>query len=157
MTGYAFNDTNNHWMVLPTKEIPDSGRGRIVRHRDVVQFLHVNTDTILMSHDVASPLMATNTEFTTHDRKDETRYNDTLFRIEIDDAHEGMQWKTKSGHFRLMHEGTHVAMWTHSDIVLPEWGMKQQEVNGNKNALEKANIWFVDEIAVPDSTLRFSA
>jgi len=60
VTGYGHNDTNNHWQIIPTKALPETGRGRIVRHEDVIQLLHVNTETYLLTHDVASPLMPTN-------------------------------------------------------------------------------------------------
>lgn len=146
VTGYPFNDTNNHWIVQPTKEIPESGRGRIVRHHDVVTLLHVNTNTTLLTHDVACPTMATNTEFTTWDGLDATHEPDTHFSIEIDDAHEGQQWMTKSSHFQLMHVNTKVVMWTHTDPILPEWAFKQQEINGNKNAKDKSTFWVVDDI-----------
>lgn len=136
----------------------DSSRGRIVRHHDVIRLVHLNTDTVLLSHDVASPLMATNTEFTTWPRFDEavaspngTRYADTTFELDIADAHAGQQWMTKQSHFKLQHVPTSVHMWTHSDVHLPDWGFKQQEVNGNKNALDKTNYWFVEEIVVDPS------
>lgn len=152
VTGYPFNDTNNHWIVEPTKDIPESGRGRVVRHDDVVRLLHVNTQSYLMTHDVACPLMATNEEFTTWPKDDLSRENDTTFRIDIDDAHAGQQWMSKSGHFKLLHMATKVAMWTHATPVLPEWGFKQQEINGNKNLNEPTNIWYVDEIVKDEST-----
>jgi dolichyl-phosphate-mannose-protein mannosyltransferase len=91
--------------------------------------------------------MATNTEFTTWPAADiDARYNDTLFEVEIDDAHEGQQWMTKSGHFRLVHVELKVCLWTHKDPPLPEWAFKQQEVNGNKNHHDRTNIWVVDDI-----------
>ncbi|GAA5931969.1 hypothetical protein JCM1841_006118 [Sporobolomyces salmonicolor] len=152
VTGYPFNDTNNHWIVEPTHELPPTGRGRVVRHRDVVTFRHVLTNTTLLTHDVACPTLATNTEFTTWDglaASDEERAvkeADTHFEINIDDAHEGQQWMTKSSHFQLVHVPTRVAMWTHTDPVLPEWAYKQQEINGNKNLKDKTTYWVVDEI-----------
>lgn len=146
VTGYPFNDTNNNWIVEPTKEIPDHGRGRIVRHNDVVRLLHANTQSYLLTHDVACPLMATNEEFTTWPKDDNTRMNETTFRIEIDEAHAGQQWMTKSGHFKLIHEHTNVAMWTRATPVLPEWGFKQQEVNGHKNLQDPTNMWYAEEI-----------
>ena len=149
---------NNHWIVEPTKELTDTSRGRLVRHHDVIRLVHLNTDTVLLSHDVASPLMATNTEFTTWPRYDEavasangTRYADTTFKLDIADAHAGQQWMTKQSHFKLQHVPTSVHMWTHSDVHLPDWGFKQQEVNGNKNALDKTNFWFVEEIIADPS------
>ncbi|KAH9847565.1 glycosyltransferase family 39 protein [Lenzites betulinus] len=146
VTGYGHDDTNNHWQIIPTKALPETGRGRVVRDDDVFQLLHVNTQTLLLTHDVASPLMPTNEEFTTWPQDDDSRYNDTLFQLRlVDDALEGEAWKSKSGHFRLIHVSTKVAMWTHTK-QLPDWAYKQQEINGNKNVNEKSAIWFVDSI-----------
>lgn len=89
--------------------------------------------------------MATNQEFTTHPPSDHSRHNDTLFHLNILDAGEGDAWKSKSGHFRLVHVPTRVSMWTHPK-QLPEWAFKQQEINGNKNPTEKTATWFVDNI-----------
>ncbi|PCH44324.1 glycosyltransferase family 39 protein [Wolfiporia cocos MD-104 SS10] len=145
VTGYGHEDSNNHWQIIPTKALPETGRGRIVRQDDVIQLLHINTQSHLLTHDVASPLMPTNEEFTTWPRDDHTRHNDTLFQLKLVDAHEGEPWKSKSGHFRLIHVPTKVAMWTHPK-QLPEWAFNQQEINGNKNVNEKSTIWFVDDI-----------
>ena len=150
VTGYAHNDSNNHWQIIPTKALPETGRGRIVRHDDVIQLLHVNTDTNLLTHDVASPLMPTNQEFTTWPNDDLSRYNDTLFEVVLVDGEEGDAWKSKSGHFRLVHVPTRVSLWTHKQN-LPDWAFKQQEINGNKNAQERTATWFVDEIIADES------
>jgi dolichyl-phosphate-mannose-protein mannosyltransferase len=145
VNGYGHNDTNNWWQVIPTKALPETGRGRIVRGSDVVQLLHVNTDTLLLTHDVASPLMPTNQEFTTWQKDDYSRHNDTLFRIVLTTGEEGDVFKSKSGQFRLIHVPTRVAMWTHPK-QLPEWGFRQQEINGNKNSNEKTAVWYIEEI-----------
>ena len=151
VTGYPHNDTNNNWQIIPTKSIPATGRGRVVRHDDVIQLLHVTTQTVLLTHDVASPLMATNQEFTTHDPRDESRYNDTLFSLVLLDGHDGAPWKSKSGHFRLVHVPTKVSLWTHTTKKLPDWAFNQQEINGNKNLVDKTATWFVDEIIEDES------
>lgn len=150
VTCYPHNDTNNYWQVIPTKEIPDTGRGRVVRHHDVIQLKHINTQTLLLTHDVASPLMATNQEFTTVSLDDETRTNDTMFQLDVVDAHDGEPWKSLSGHFKLRHVPTKVLLWTHAQ-ALPEWGSGQQEVNGNKNQQDRTTSWFVEDI-VADGT-----
>ncbi|EMD38940.1 glycosyltransferase family 39 protein [Gelatoporia subvermispora B] len=150
VTGYGHDDPNNYWQVIPTKALPETGRGRIVRHDDVIQLLHVATDTVLLAHDVASPLMPTNEEFTTAKKDDQAKYNDTLFQMKLVDGHEGEAWKSKSGHFRLIHVKTKVAMWTHTK-QLPDWAFKQQEVNGNKNIMDKTAVWFVHQI-IADET-----
>jgi len=152
VTGYAHDDTNNHWQIIPTKSLPDWHQARIVRHEDVIQLLHVNTQTLLMTHDVASSLMATNQEFTTWPREDQTRYNDTLFHLEVVDGVIAEAWKSKSSHFRLVHVPTRVSMWTYSS-QLPEWAFKQQEVNGNKNPTDKSAAWVVSDILETDAPI----
>ena len=138
--------------MIPTKAIPETGRGRIVRHDDTIQLLHVATDTLLMTHDVASPTMPTNEEFTTWPKDDHSRYNDTLFQLRIVDAQPGASWKSKSGLFKLIHVPTKVAMWTFPG-QLPEWAFNQQEVNGKKETADKSTIWYVDEIIENPGTL----
>lgn len=145
VTGYPHTDTNNWWQVIPTKALPETGRGRVVRHQDVIQLLHVSTQTHLLTHDVASPLMPTNQEFTTLPKDDYSRYNETLFTLSIVDAHDGQPWKSKAGHFRLVHVPTKVALWTHPE-ALPDWAFNQQEINGNKNVNDRSTTWFVEDI-----------
>lgn len=73
-----------------------------------------------------------------------------MFQIRLADGVEGEAWKSKSGHFRLIHVPTKVAMWTHPK-QLPDWAYKQQEINGNKNVNDKTAIWFVDTIIADES------
>jgi dolichyl-phosphate-mannose-protein mannosyltransferase len=98
-----------------------------------------------MTHDVASPTMATNEEFTTWPKDDHSRYNDTLFHLRLMDSHSGASWKTKSGLFKLIHVPTKVAMWTFPG-QLPDWAFSQQEVNGKKETNDKTTIWYVDDV-----------
>ncbi|KAJ9118652.1 hypothetical protein QFC22_003872 [Naganishia vaughanmartiniae] len=157
VTGYHHADPNNEWQIIPTHDIPDHGRGRVVRHRDIVQLLHVRTNSYLLTHDVASPLMPTNQEFTTWPKgEDMSRYNDTLFQFDISDAHDGEALNSKSGHFKLVHVPTRVALWTYTSR-LPDWAFNQQEVNGNKNLLDKSNIWFVDDVVADGRIISRSA
>ena len=148
VTGYPHNDTNNHWQLIPTKHLP-SNEDQPVQHGDVVRLRHLVTDTLLLTHDVASPYFPTNQEFTTigHDEGDnpEARFNDTLFEIRIESAKPGQQFKTKSSHFKLIHVPTKVALWTHT-TPLPDWAFKQAEINGNKNSQQTSNIWYVEDI-----------
>jgi dolichyl-phosphate-mannose-protein mannosyltransferase len=145
VTGYGHADDNNVWQIVPTKALPETGRGRVVRHNDVIQLLHVTTQTYLLTHDVASPLMPTNQEFTTWSRDDLSRYNDTLFQLTLNGAHEGEPVKSKSGYLRLVHVPTRVSLWSHRD-QLPDWAFRQQEVNGDKNPMDRGATWYVDEI-----------
>ncbi|KIX01535.1 uncharacterized protein Z518_09261 [Rhinocladiella mackenziei CBS 650.93] len=148
VTGYPFNDTNNHWQILPNLPNPDGSQaGTPVLNGDIVKLRHVVTNTMLLTHDVASPYYPTNQEFTTVslDLAAGDRHNDTLFEIRMEQGKKGQPFRSMSGQFKLIHYPTKVAMWTHT-TPLPEWGFKQAEINGNKNSQQSSNIWYVDEI-----------
>lgn len=146
VTGYPHNDTNNHWQILPSSD--DKQMGRIVRNNEAVRLRHVGTDTILLSHDVASPYYPTNQEFTCVSQEDAygSRINDTLFEIRIENGKDEQEFKTIASYFKLIHFPSKVAMWTHSK-PLPDWGSRQQEINGNKQIAPSSNIWLVEDIA----------
>lgn len=146
VTGYPFNDTNNHWQVLPAGA-DDQKLGRHVKNHDLVRLRHLVTDTILLSHDVASPYFPTNQEFTAVPVADAygDRAADSLFEIRIEHGKANQEFKSVSSHFKLIHNPSKVAMWTHTK-PLPEWGHKQQEINGNKQIAPSSNVWLVDDI-----------
>lgn len=147
VTGYPYNDTNNHWIILPAHDFPDKDRTqRAVHNNDPIRLLHVGTDTVLLSHDVASPYFPTNQEFTTVSVEDSEgrRHNDTLFEVRME-GRKKQALRTMSVLFKLVHRPSKVAMWTHPK-PLPDWGFKQQEINGNKNLQQKSNIWFAESI-----------
>lgn len=145
VTGYPHNDTNNLWQIIPAE--PLEGLGHHVKNNDIVRLRHLVTDSWLLTHDVASPYHPTNQEFTTVslEQANGARFNDTLFEIRIDNGKAGQEFKTLSSHFKLIHVPTKVAMWTHT-TPLPEWAYKQAEINGNKNALQTSNTWYVEDI-----------
>ncbi|KAI9819486.1 MAG: hypothetical protein M1827_006934 [Pycnora praestabilis] len=149
VTGYPHNDTNNHWQILPAQPFSaDDAVGHHVKNGDVVQLRHLVTNSVLLSHDVASPYYPTNQEFTTVSVEEANgdRHNDTLFELKIENGKERQDFKSMSGQFKLVHYPSKVAMWTHT-TPLPDWAYKQQEINGNKNVQQASNIWYVDEIS----------
>ncbi|KAL3418753.1 dolichyl-phosphate-mannose-protein mannosyltransferase [Phlyctema vagabunda] len=145
VTGYPHKDANNHWQIIPA--VDDKNVDRHVKHGEVVRLRHIITDTMLLSHDVASPYYPTNQEFTTVPLSDANgdRFNDTLFELRIENGKPGQDFKSLSGQFKLVHYPSKVAMWTHT-TPLPDWAYKQQEINGNKNLGQTSNIWYVDEV-----------
>lgn len=149
VTGYPFNDTNNHWQILPHDHPWTTERmtGHVVKNGDIIKLLHTGTNTVLLTHDVASPYYPTNQEFTTVDPELAAgdRHNDTLFEIRVEGGKPGIPFKSMSGQFKLVHFPSKVAMWTHT-TPLPDWAFKQAEINGNKNSQQTSNIWYVDEI-----------
>lgn len=158
VTGYPFNDTNNIWQILPAQVHDPTVQqpNKPVKNGEFVKLRHLVTDTYLLSHDVASPYYPTNQEFTTVNLEDTNggRFNDTLFEVKIENGKSGQQLKSMSGHFKLIHAPSRVAMWTHT-TPLPEWGYKQAEINGNKNLQQSSNVWYVDDIpSIPKDSPR---
>ncbi|ROT40053.1 dolichyl-phosphate-mannose-protein mannosyltransferase [Sodiomyces alkalinus F11] len=154
VTGYPYNDTNNYWQILPMDG--DEALGRVVKNHDLVRLRHVVTDTVLLSHDVASPSYPTNQEFTTVAVADAIgkRAQDTLFEVRIEHGKKSQAFKSIASHFKLIHNPSKVAMWTHTK-PLPEWAFKQQEINGNKQIAPSSNVWLVEDIpSVPQSDPR---
>ncbi|SAL96727.1 hypothetical protein [Absidia glauca] len=147
VVGIQEPDMNSWWQILPTVDIDtddsNEGNGIKVKHNDIIRLRHVETDTILLTHDVASPLLSTNEEITTVDP--ESRYNETLFKLVLEDSNSNSDWNTQLSPFKLLHMDTKVAVWTH-DQALPEWGLGLQDVNGNKNTKEASNFWVAQEI-----------
>ena len=110
VTGVKEADENCYWRVKPTKEISEEDKRVPVRHNDIIQLEHVFTETNLLTHDVASPLMATNEEVTTVEQ--DKQYNETLFKVVLDDHNNGNIWSTHMKLVKLMHVDTKVAIWT---------------------------------------------
>lgn len=114
-----------------------------VKHEDIIRLEHIGTGRILMTHDVASPWTATNTEFTTTDS--EQKYNETLFKVVLKDLTSGNVWSTAMQAVTLVHMKTGVGMMV-NNRNLPDWGFFHLEVNGNKLATDKKNLWVATDI-----------
>lgn len=148
VTGYFYEDANNEWEILPVKELP-SKEGQPVLLNEAFRLRHVSTNSYLLTHDVASPFYPTNEEVITvpEEAANGDDYKQTLFQFQgLNKRDAGAIVKTKGTFFRIFHVDTAVALWTHNDVLLPDWGFNQQEVNGNKKVTEPANNWFVDTI-----------
>ncbi|KAI1847343.1 hypothetical protein JX265_013788 [Neoarthrinium moseri] len=145
VTGYPYDDANNYWQIIPADDNKEMGRP--VKNHDLVRLRHIGTDTILLSHDVASPYFPTNQEFTTVPLTDANgdRINDTLFEVRIENGKKGQEFKSIASHFKFIHNPSKVAMWTH-ETPLPDWGHRQQEINGNKQITPSSNVWLVEDI-----------
>ena len=149
--GSELEDTNSQWEIVPSN---GAKKGEAVFTNDAIRLRHIATGGFLLTHDVASPLKATNEEFVVvHGEAAETRFNETLFRLRLAEAgsssNQGKRKivKTKATPLRIVHIDTVVAMWTHNDEMLPEWALGQQEVSGNKKVTDGDNIWVFDNIA----------
>ncbi|KAJ2785696.1 Dolichyl-phosphate-mannose--protein mannosyltransferase 4 [Coemansia javaensis] len=131
---------------------PDELARWAVHNLDRVQLEHVTTGTNLRTHDVASPMMSTNMEFTTLALNDTASAADTVWQIKIDGASSNTtRLQTSASLIRVVSERHGVAMWTHKK-QLPEWGRKHQEINGSKKPDEKSALWTVPVIRGREST-----
>ncbi|CAL9729180.1 dolichyl-phosphate-mannose--protein mannosyltransferase 4 [Monosporozyma unispora] len=148
VTGYHTEDPNNEWEILPLLEQPKSSSDALLLG-DHFRLRHIATNSFLLTHDVASPMYPTNEEVTTVNPElaNGENYKETIFEFQpYAKGDVGHAVKTELTSFRIFHVDTEVALWTHNDEFLPEWGFNQQEVNGNKNLLDEGNKWFVDKI-----------
>ncbi|KAJ1541797.1 hypothetical protein HK096_009906 [Nowakowskiella sp. JEL0078] len=159
VTGYPHKDVNNHFVILPVDTdinpaIPvynltdeETERGvRYVRNHELIRLFHPRTNSYLITHDVASTLMSTHMEMTmVLEDVANARYNETLWKIDVNDDSAGNKVKSHRSHLKLINYLHKVAIHCHKG-VLPDWGFGQHEINGNKNTLESNNIWFFDEI-----------
>ncbi|KAI8376364.1 O-mannosyltransferase [Radiomyces spectabilis] len=143
-------DGNSYWRIRPTKPLPINGEPVVVRHGDVIQLEHIETESLLITHDVASPLLPSQQEFTTVPF-DEQYYNDTLFTVHIEGAEENSVWRTFGRPVRLIHQKTKVALWSRRE-KLPAWAFHHQDVNGNRNQLHSGTYWVASDIQGRNAT-----
>ena len=161
VTAHEQPDSNSLWKIMPLDPVDnESGQfnktRRRIYHGQKIRLLHVNTDSYLLTHDVAAPLMPTNEEVTTIPAGDlaEDEAN-TVFEVHIfGGVANSTYWSSRRTLVHLVHKETRVALWTYQDGVLPDWAFAQLEVNGNKNAMDKTALWFVDDVHPdPDSPM----
>ncbi|ODV91618.1 glycosyltransferase family 39 protein [Tortispora caseinolytica NRRL Y-17796] len=147
VTAVEHPDGNSYWIIYPSFDEDVHVAGRAVKFGQRVRLYHPETNTFLLSHDVASPFYPTNQEFTAVSPENAAeRFNFTLFEIRPIYAQRNEPVKTKAGLFKFVHVPSNVCMWTHDDKALPEWGFGQFEVNGNKDMSDRTNTWYIDEI-----------
>lgn len=136
VNGYAHSDNNSIWSIIPAVI---SAKEAEVGYGSSFRLQHVNTGAFLVTHDVASPLTKTNMEVTCIEGESaEERFNETIWRI-YDDG-DGGKIKSKRDSFILINDKHNVALYTSKDL-LPDWGFKMQETNGNKKTTENNNKW----------------
>ena len=160
VTAYEHQDDNNLWRIEPVEPVDNEDGSfnetrRMIHHNQLIRLLHLGTNTYLMTHDVASPLMMTNMEFTTVSGDNEQEYANTLFKVMVEGATtDDIAWDSRRTSVRLVHNDTGVVMWTRADGRLPDWGYGQLEVNGDKNQREKTAIWTAMDVRPdPESPL----
>ena len=120
-----------------------------VRNGDYIRLEHVTSHSFLLTHDVASPTMATHMEVTLVDPTSDTytsRLKEIIWKLEVIDGGNQELFRSSSQYFRLVNAVHKVALHSHK-VILPDWGFKQLEVNGNKGLTEANNNWLVETVA----------
>ena len=168
VNGYAHSDANSYWEILPVdpKHYPNTPNLdedekefdiRYLRNLDAIRLRHVGTDKYLCTHDVASPLTTTNMEITaiTFDEA-ELRYTDTVWIIQLGNSKDDpRRLNSKKDDIFIHNAHFDVALHTNKKL-LPAWGFKMQEINGNKKMEENSNLWTVDSVkheSIPEGRL----
>jgi dolichyl-phosphate-mannose-protein mannosyltransferase len=158
VTAVPFEHPNNVWIVLHENNEEERKLKRLVRYDDKVRFLHVSTDTILLSHNAGSPLYSTNQVFTTVPLVQAMEQHPfTLFQLRPVYDKPGDIVYIKTGILHVVHVPTNVSMWTHNDMYLPEWGFGQQEIDGNPVLTHRSNNWVFDTSVNSDDPWRFAS
>ena len=154
VSGVEESDAAAVWQIIPVHPVDNEDGSfnetlRKIRHRQHIRLLHVESQSYLLAHDVAAPLIPTNEEFTTIPAEDlHESPDDTVFEFNINEQSDKSTrtWFSRSTMFRLIHVPTRVAMWTYPNAELPEWGHGHYEINGIKNALDRTALWFVEDV-----------
>lgn len=162
VTGYPHPDSNNNWRLIPEDgeifEVGNETALRPVRNGDVIRLEHINTKTVLLTHDVASPLTATHMEMTTIDAENDEKIGETLFRLQIEgkESDDKSKLGTIDSKFKLLNVAANVCLSSHKKFY-GTWGFGQQEVNGNKNTEQNSNFWIIDNSSGPKHKILRSA
>ena len=164
VTAYPHVDLNNIFVLEPAdpelfakigkfvpSEIEAERNVRYLKNHDVVRLRHFMTDTYIITHDVASPLTTTNMEITTLPPEEaDQRYEESLWEVVIAkdgkrDAALNETIFSRRNNIAIINIRHNVALFT-TKALLPEWGFKQQEVNGQKKTGAKGTEWVIDAI-----------
>ena len=160
VTGYPHKDLNNIWVIEPVDatlypglpeykltEEEEERDVRYVRKGDLVRLKHVATDTYLLTHDVASPLTTTNMEITTvSEDESQKKYANTVWKLDTISGKVGSKLMSKKDCMKVKSDKFNVSLFTSKKSVLPEWGFKQLEINGEKKSKDNGIQWFIEEV-----------
>ncbi|OLY79840.1 Dolichyl-phosphate-mannose-protein mannosyltransferase 4 [Smittium mucronatum] len=132
-----------------------------VRNRALVRLIHRDTLKVLRTHDVASPLTATNMEFTMIDYNNTADYKDTLFYLDFDQPQEKKtgpngelledELRTISKRIHIISKSQNVGLLTNQKL-LPDWGFGDHEINGDKNPKGPGTLWTINSVFGKTST-----
>jgi dolichyl-phosphate-mannose-protein mannosyltransferase len=155
VNGYAYSDNNSFWQIeLPPEYNKDSPvepeKTRFLQNGDFIRLRHVATNSYLLTHDVASPMTPTHMEITTvAGDVAVTRFNETVWEVSTNDVGSKGKILSASMSVKLVNYVHHVGLNIIPKNVLPDWGFKMHEVNGNKDPNESGTSWTISNVTDP--------
>jgi dolichyl-phosphate-mannose-protein mannosyltransferase len=156
VTCYEFQDKNNFWAIRRPGDPSDAtitNDTDPVRNKDIIELVHVSTNKLLNSHDVAAPLSPANQEIAGYINYS-TKFVPYLhWRIELQGVSENIPifWAPKKTKFRLIHINSGQAIGC-TGKRLPEWGFQQYEVATDRAVESSHTSWIMDDANNPTST-----
>lgn len=145
VSGIPHRGLDNYWQILPGEGSAPKDDLKL-RNGDIIKLYHQDTDTNLLTHDVASPLSSTNEEFTAWPHNNTNRRDqEEEFQIHVLGAQEGEVVKSLASHFKLVHVDTGVSMFMSGKGLPSGWAPGKFEVNGKKDESEQGATWYIDE------------
>ncbi|KAI8640021.1 Dolichyl-phosphate-mannose-protein mannosyltransferase-domain-containing protein [Parasitella parasitica] len=142
VTCYSFKDNNNIWQIRQPRNMGNEpasahvdGEIQYVKHGDVVRLHHVFTQRNLHSHPINAPISSKHWEVSAYGNEEIGDIQDN-WRVEIVQDifdKETTQVKALTTRFRLHHIYLDCVLASRN-VVLPQWGFKQQEVFCDRKA-----------------------
>lgn len=126
VTAFMGSNEDDLWLVKGPHNFPDNYNvGEAVLQDDIIRLEHVNTERNLHSHSDAPSPVSGQQEVTGYGKGGTGDTNDN-WRVDLE--YKGV-WR-QGDRVRFIHQQTDVALHSHSDANLPNWGCNQQEVTG---------------------------
>lgn len=144
---YSFKDVNNWWIVKrPDKnDLVVEQPADIIKHGDVVQFVHGITSRALNAHDVAAPMSPQCQEVSCYIDYNVSMPAQNMWKVEILNRDQyGDTWNTIQSLVRLIHVNSGQAL-KFTGKQLPDWGFHQHEVVTDRIIIQDDTVWNVEE------------
>eukprot|EP00731_Ephydatia_muelleri_P024850 Em0016g1121a len=154
VTCYEFKDTNNVWAVRRPGDPNNAAIGNDtspVKNNDTIELVHVASNKLLNSHDVAAPLTPVNQEVAAYINYSAQFVPYLHWRLDVPSSGPGDLIFWSPGQplkLKLIHEQSKQALGS-TGKRLPEWGAQQYEVATDRAVEGGHTTWQVDTITPP--------
>lgn len=156
VTCYEYRDENNYWTIRwpasPNAVELGTYRGP-VHNNDVVEFIHVGTQRLLNSHDVAGPITPQNQEVAGYINHSSKFVPYLHWKLEVIDSigDYPIYWSNDNVKLKVTHVQSNQALAVTGER-LPEWAYNQLEVITNRVTEGTHARWEIDDLRAPNIT-----